>query len=45
MLAGKKSALYYEDGARHTHMRKVRIPASGKLRVTIPAMGGVIVEE
>lgn len=45
MLAGKKSALYYEDGARHTHMRKVRIPASGKLRVTIPAMGGVIIEE
>lgn len=45
MLAGEKVALYYEDGARRTHLRKVRVPRSGRLRVTLPAMGGVIVEE
>ena len=45
MLAGEKIALYYEDGARHTHLRRVRIPANGKLRVSLPAMGGMIIEE
>lgn len=45
MLAGEKIALYYEDGARHTHLRRVRIPANGKLRVNLPAMGGMIIEE
>ena len=45
MLAGEKIAIYYEDGARHTHLRRVRIPANGKLRVSLPAMGGMIIEE
>ncbi len=45
MLAGEKVALYYEDWARHTHLRKVLIPRSGTLRVNLPAMGGFIIEE
>ena len=45
MIAGEKVALYYEDGARHTHLRKVWVPRSGNIRVTIPAMGGFIIEE
>lgn len=45
MLANGKSTLYYEGSSRQTRLRTIKIGRNGKYTVTIPAMGGFIIEE
>lgn len=45
MLAGKTVNLYYEGKDRETLMKTVKIKKDGKVKASIPQMGGIIVEE
>lgn len=45
MLANGKSTLYYEGSSRQTRLRTIKIGRNGKYAVTIPAMGGFVIEE
>lgn len=45
MLANQKSSLYYEGDHRNTRLRTISVGKNGKFSVTIPPMGGFIIEE